>query len=301
MRIRFLSFMGIRGLDGLQRDLPRATDLDLIVVHGGFARGKTTFLDTIAAAKEAVADYGSPDARWDALVGSSTGSAKVRIDWEPSDDERSRAGSGETLLSGESILGKAHLPSEHPRLLQALLSQRGDAERGSVHYLHDTRDLAGPVSFGAGEASAAERLTTRNTKFSDFYDVLDQPQFSAVRTLGARRFAELFPHLEVTGLRRTGISFVPALRHRETGVERTYNTLSSSERHAFITAFYTAKAPIIDSVLMVDAPELGFGDEGAVELVRALLRWTTRTQIVVATASTAVRSMPEAAHVVELG
>jgi hypothetical protein len=300
MRIRYFSFLGIRGLDGQQKDLPRSTDLDLIVVHGGFARGKTTFLDTIAAAKESIADYGSPDARWDTLVGP-TGSAKVRIDWEPSDDERSRAGSGETLIGSEAILGKALVPPEHPKLLMALLSQRGDAERGSVHYLHDTRDLVGPVSFGAAETSASERLTTRNTKFSDFYDVLDQSQFSAVRLLAAQRFSELFPDLEVTGLRRSGISFTPALRNRRTGDERTYNTLSSSERHAFIMSLYTAKSPIVDSVLMVDAPELGFGDDGAVELVRALLRWTTRTQVIVATASAAVRSMTEAAHVVELG
>lgn len=301
MRIRYFSFMGIRGLDGQQKDLPRASDLDLIVVHGGFARGKTTFLDTIAAAKESIADYGSPDARWDTLVGSSTGSAKVRIDWEPSDDERTRAGSGETLISSESILGKVLVPPDHPKLLMALLSQRGDAERGSVHYLHDTRDLVGPVSFGAAETSAAERLTTRNTKFSDFYDVLDQPQFGAVRTLAAERFSELFPELEIAGLRRSGISFTPLLRHRRTGNERTFNTLSSSERSAFIMALYTAKAPIVDSILMVDAPELGFGDDGAVELVRALLRWTTRTQIIVGTASSAVRAMTETAHVVELG
>jgi hypothetical protein len=300
MRIRFFSFMGIRGLDGLQKDLPRQRDVDLIVIHGAFGRGKTTFLDTLAAAKEKVADYGSPDARWDALVGSTSGSAKVRIDWELSDAERSRAGSAETLITSESILGEAPFPSEHSKLLQGLLSQRGDAERGSIHYLHDTRDLSGPVSYGASEASVTERLTTRNAKFSELFDVLDQPQFSAVRALGAQRFSELFPQLEILGLRRKGISFVPALRHRETGVERMYSTLTSSERQAFLIALYTAKSPITDSVLMIDAPEQGFGDEGAVELVRALLRWTTSTQVIVATASTPVRSMNEVTHVVEL-
>ncbi len=299
MRIRYFSFMGIRGLDGLAQDLPHK-DLDLVVVHGAFAKGKTTFLDTLAAAKESVGEYGSPDARWDSLVGSSTGAAKVRIDWELSDAERTRAGTGDALLSSEAILGKALVPPEHPKLLPPLLSHRGSADQGSIHYLHDTRDLAGPLSFGAAEAASAERLTTRNTKFSDLYDVLDQPQLSSVRALGAQRFSELFPKLEVAGLRRTGISFVPALRHRENGTERTYHTLSSSERHAFLTAFYTAKAPISDSVLLIDAPELGFGDEGAVELVRALLRWTTKTQLIVATASASVRSMPEVAHVVEL-
>src|SRR5688500_121571 len=102
MRIRAFSFMGIRGLDGLKQDLPRATDADLVVVHGGYARGKSTFLDTIAAAKEKIGAYGTPDGRWDFLVGSPTGAAKVRLDWEVSDNERSRAGLPEAFLSSES-------------------------------------------------------------------------------------------------------------------------------------------------------------------------------------------------------
>lgn len=291
--------MGVRGLDGLSKDFP-SKEPDLVVVHGAFDKGKTTFLDTIAAAKEKVAEYGSPDLRWDSLVGSSSGSAKVRIDWELSEAERSRAGAEETLLSSESILGTALMPPEHPKLLQALLAERGDADRGSVHYLQDTRELAGPLSYGASEASASERLTTRNTKFADLYDMLDQPQYAAARELANKRFAELFPQLEILGLKRSGISFVPALRNRETGAERTYHTLSASERQGFLYALYLSKSPIVDSVVMLDAPEAGFGDEGAVAVVRALLRWTARTQIIVATASAAVRAMPEVGHVVEL-
>jgi hypothetical protein len=299
MRIRYFSMLGIRGLDGLQKDLPHR-DIDLVVVHGAFARGKTAFLDTLAAAKEAVADYGTADSRWDALVGSNTGSAKVRLDWEPSAAEATRAGAQEGLLSAESILGKVTVPPEHPKLLQALLAQRGDAERGSVHYMHDTRELSGPLSYGASEAAVTERLTTRNTKFAELYDMLDQPQYAAARALAATRFAELFPDLEVVGLKRTGVSFVPGLRHKSTGAERTYYTLSSSERQAFLLAYYTAKSPIVDSVILFDVPELGFGDDGAVQIVRAMLRWTTKTQLIVATASNAVRAMPEVAHVVDL-
>jgi hypothetical protein len=299
MRIRFFSFMGVRGLDGLQKELPHK-DLDLVVVHGGFARGKTAFLDTIAAAKEAVGEYGHPDQRWSALVGSRTGSAKVRIDWEPSEAERTRAGSNETLLSGEAILGQAHMAPEHPKLLQALLSQKSDAERGSVHYLQDNRELAGPLTYGAAETAFSERLTTRNAKYSEIYDMLDQPQYAAARTLANKRLAELFPDLEIVGLKRSGITFVPALRNRDSGAERTWHTLSSSERQAFLISMYVSKAPIVDSVLLFDAPELGFGDEGAVEIVRALLRWTTKTQLIVATASNAVRAMSEAAHHIDL-
>ena len=54
MRIRHLSFLGVRGLDGLRQDLPRTSDTDLIVVHGGYSSGKTSFLDAIAAAKAGI-------------------------------------------------------------------------------------------------------------------------------------------------------------------------------------------------------------------------------------------------------
>jgi ABC-type uncharacterized transport system ATPase subunit len=300
MRIRHFSFLGIRGLDGLDKDLPRTNDTDLVVVHGKYARGKTTFLDTLAAAKERIGEYGSPDGRWDSLVGSNTGSAKVKIDWELSDDERKRSGIADGLLSGESILGRTPVAGDPSKALRGLLTQRSDAERGSIHYLHDSRDLTGPVNYGAQAAAFAERMTTRNSKFAEIYDLLDQPEMRAAKEDGAKRFAELFPKLEVVGLRRTGISFVPMIRHRDSNAERSYHQLSSSEKQAFLIALYTAKAPIVDSVLMIDAPEIGFGDEAAVDLVQALLRWTQRTQLIVATASTAVRSMPETAHVVEL-
>lgn len=300
MRIRHFTFLGIRALDGLKKDLPRTSDTDLIVVHGRYGHGKTTFLDTIAAAKERIGNYGTPDARWDTLVGSSIGAAKVQIDWELSEDERRRGGVAEGLVPSEVILGTQGAPPDPSKLLAAILSRPSDATHGSVHYFHDTRELTGPVNFGAAETSFAERLTSRNSKFSDLYDVLDQPSLRPAKEEGGKRLAELFPGLEVAGLRRTGISFVPMFVDKATGRERNYHQLSSSEQQAFLAAFYTAKGPIVDSILMVDAPERGFGDEGAVDLVRALLRWTSKTQLIVATASSAVRAMSETAHVVEL-
>ena len=299
MRVRHFSFHGVRALDGLKRDLPRK-EPDLVVVHGRYTKGKTTFLDTLAAAKERVGPYGSGDGRWEMLPSSSIGAAKVKLDWELSERERARAGLRDDLLSGEPILGRGLAPADPPKVLRALLSQRPDAERGSIHYLHDTRDLSGPASYDATATAFGDRLTTRNGKFADLYDLLDKADQRTARELGAARFSELFPALEIVGLRRTGISFVPVLRDRESGAERTYHQLSLAERHGFLVALYTAKAPIVDSVFLLDAPELGFGDEGAVDIVRALLRWTQHTQVIVATASEAVKKMPEVAHLVEL-
>ncbi len=297
MRIRGFHFMGVRGLDGLKKDLP-VSEPDLVVVYGKQATGKTTFLDTIAAAKEAVAEYGSPDYRWDSLPGSH-GVAKVSINWEASPNEQTRFALADNLLQSESVLGRGGDKPEYPVSLVGILSEPGEAERGSIHYLHDSRQLEGPISFGADDAALRSRLTTRNSKFADLYDVLDQPEKAQAKQLASDRFGELFPEYEIAGLRRYGTSFHMTVIHKPTAIQRSFETLSTSQQQAYIVALYTAKRPIVDSIILLDAPELGFGD-GATDLVRALLRWTTKTQLIVATGSAAVRAMPEVSHVVEL-
>jgi hypothetical protein len=196
------------------------------------------------------------------------------------------------------LLGRAVAAAKNPIALQGILTEPGSATRGSVHYLHDSRGLEGPVSFGAEEAAVRMRLTTRNSKFAEAYDVLDQPERAADKELASRRFAELCPRLAIEGLRRFGTTFTSQVRDRATGAVRPVASLSASEQQAFLLALYTAR-PIVNSVVLVDAPETGFGD-GAVEYVRALLRWTTNSQIIVATSAAVVRSMPEVSHVLEL-
>lgn len=295
MRIRHFHFQGIRGLDGLKQDWPRA-DLDLVVVYGRPASGKSAFLDTLAAAKEGIGAYGPAESRWDRLVGS-LGAAKVRLDWEVSPTEQARMALSDSLLSSEVVLGRGR--TEPPVALVGLLTEPGTPDRGSIHYMHDLRELDGPLSFGADDASVRGRLTTRNSKFADLYDLLDQPEKRASLELASSRFGELFPRLEIAGLRRMGTAFYIMVRDKETGEQRAYETLSQSERQGLIAALYASRMPIVDSVVLLDAPEIGFGD-GAVELIRAWLRWTTKTQLIVATGLTSVRSMPEVAHVLEL-
>ncbi len=299
MRVRHFKLFGIRRLDGLSADLPRTQDTDLVVLHGGRGSGKTTLLDTLAACTERVTGSGAWDSRWDSLAAS--GPAKVALDWEAAEEERARFALTDPLLSTEIILGAARSATDSPVALRGILGEVGTPTRGSLHYLHDGRALEGPVPYGADEAAFRQRLLNRNTKFGNLYDMLDQSEMASARTLATARLAELCPHLSIDGLRRFGTSFAPMIRDASAGGEaRTADKLSASERQAFLLALYTSRVPIVDSVILLDAPELGFGDAGAVDFVRALLRWTTRTQLIVATASDAVRAMPETAHTVEL-
>ena len=268
-------------------------------MHGGPGKAKTTFLDTLAACTERVTSSGAWDTRWDGLAAS--GAAKVTLDWEAADEERLRMALPDPLLSTEVILGSARSATDSPIALRGILGEQGTSTRGALHYLHDGRALEGPIAYGADEAAFRQRLLNRNTKFGNLYDLLDQSEKASARTLAAARLAELCPHLTIEGLRRFGTSFAPMIRDASAaGETRTADKLSASERQAFLLALYTSRIPIVDSVILLDAPEIGFGDVGAVDLVRALLRWTTRTQLIVATASEAVRGMPESAHTIEL-
>mgnify|MGYP001551222975 CR=1 FL=1 len=190
MRIRHLHFVGIRSIDGLRADLPRKQDTDLIVVHGGPAAGKTTFLDTVAAAKERMSEAGAFDARWDALAAPGASTAKVTIDWELSPDEQSRMAVSDPRVSGEVILGgSGRGPVDYPLALRGILSDPGDAVRGSVHYLHDGRALEGPLPFGADDTAFRQRMMIRNAKFGNLYDVLDQGALASARSvLAALKF-----------------------------------------------------------------------------------------------------------------
>jgi len=298
MRLRHFKFGGVRRLDGLSADLPRTQDTDLVVAHGSRGKGKTTFLDTLAACTERVTGSGAWDTRWDSLA--PNGAAKISLDWEAAEEERARMALTDPLLSTEVILGAARSATDSPIALRGILGEQPTSTRGALHYLHDGRALEGPIAYGADEAAFRQRLLNRNTKFGNLYDMLDQSEMASARTLAAARLSELCPHLAIDGLRRFGTSFAPMIRDASESEARTADKLSASERQSFLLALYTSRVPIVDSVILLDAPEIGFGDAGAVDLVRALLRWTTRTQLIVATASDAVRSMPESTTTIEL-
>ncbi len=299
MRLRHFKFLGIRKLDGLSADLPSGHYTDLVVVHGGPSTGKTSFLDTLASCTERIAGSNAWDSRWDSLA--MTGAAKVALDWEASEDERARMALADPLLSTEVILGGSRSANDAPIALRGILAEQPTSARGSVHYLHDGRALEGPTAYGADEAAFRQRMLNRNTKFGNLYDLLDQAEMASARALATTRLAEVFPDLTIDGLRRFGTGFTPMIKDAAAeGAARPADKLSTSERQAFLLALYTSRVPIVDSVILLDAPEIGFGDAGAVDLVRALLRWTMRTQLIVATTSDAVRDMPETSHTVEL-
>lgn len=299
MRLRHFSFHGIRKLDGFSAELPPGNYTDLVVLHGGRGSGKTSFLDTLAACTERIAGSNGWDSRWDGLA--MTGTAKVALDWEASEEERARMALGDPLLSTEVILGGARSAQDTPVALRGILGEQPSPARGSVHYLHDGRALEGPTAYGADETAFRQRLLNRNTKFGNLYDLLDQSEMASARALATARLLELCPNLTIDGLRRYGTGFTPMIKDAAAeGASRPADKVSASERQSFLLALYTSRVPIVESVILVDAPEIGFGDAGAVDLVRALLRWTTRTQLIVATASDAVRDMPETAHAVEL-
>lgn len=301
MRIRAIELQGVRGLPSRTWDFPRTSDADVIVVTGPRASGKTSFLDAIVAAKEKVAPYGAGDSRWARLVPEGQRAAKVTLSWETDATERERVHLEDELFSTEAILGEAlGLPPRPSRAVTALLGTLSDEPHGRVTYFHDSRQLPTPVSFESDATGKTHRLTSRNLKFVDVYPVLARPELASARARASAHLASLCPDLEVKGLNLQGGSYEPMLGSRSSGALRPYSSLCASERQAALFALHVARVELARSVVIVDSPELGFGDDGAVDVMRAMLSWGHDNQLIFATASRALAAAVPPARVVEL-
>ena len=301
MRIRAIELQGVRGLPSRTWDFPRTSDADVIVVTGPCASGKTTFLDALVAAKEKVAPYGAGDSRWARLIPEGKRAAKVVLSWETDATERERLHLEEELVSTEAIIGDALAPpARYPKAITSLLGTLSDEPYGRVFYLHDTRQLPTPVSFGADESGRTHRLTSRNQKFVDVYPLLTLPELAQARARASQYLGSLFPDLEVKGVVLQSGTYEPMLASRGSGALRPFSTLSASERQATLIALHLARVEPARSVILVDTPELAFGEEGAVRLLRAMLSWGHDNQLILATASKSLASAVPASRLVEL-
>lgn len=302
MRLRGADLQGIRGLPSRAWDFPApGSDVDVIAVTGPRGSGKTTFLEAILAAKERVAAYGVADPRWSRLIPDGARSAKVTLTWELSAAEMDRLRVDRPQMDIESILGEplAGIP-RLPPAAQTLLGTLADPPIGRVIYFHDSRQLTPPASIEPERAARPFALTSRNNKFGGVYSVLTDRSRSAQRDQATALLKTLCPELSFVGVTSTS-GVVEPLLARAGSSEIPYAHLSLSEQQAALFALTFASVGLQDSVIIVDTPELAFGEVGAVELVRALLQWGTSNQLVLATTSRELLAAVPRGRVVELG
>lgn len=301
--------------------------LDLVLVTGPAASGKSSLLNAIAAMKESVGPYGAP-VNPAKLARSGVEGGVIQAIWKLSADEMRRAQLAEaTWVTSLPIGPKAPAPSHEPKLA-ALFSQcfhapthgkfelfpanrrllRGGAPRGVVPPLSEkaearyrlTRDpdkyaCLKPwlIELGVADSMRAiERVSGRGVLLSR--DVPDS--LASVKSA----IAELSPHLRLTGVEpRDGQP--TALFRRASGDEVELDDLSDSEQQAVLFAAVFHRIALHRSVVLIDTPELFFHPEEHARVMDALTRLGEQNQIIAATTSAELVERAAPQQVIRLG
>jgi hypothetical protein len=292
--------------------------LDVAVVTGPPSSGKTRLLETIIAAKEAVASYGGLLAP--VRVAPGTSSAKIEAEWALSPAEARRIGETRRSIKSEVLVGAFALSgAERDAGLTAILGGYAhDPEVGKFEYFHAGRALpTGPASLGGASASESSERRIRFSKSSDKYrsirqvlldnavgERLDARPRDPARPAFTERFAKAFGSLcetrKFAGVDRGGDGF--RIRFEApSGDVVDLDELSDSERQAVIFAATFTHLALHHSIVLVDMPELFLPPSAVVRFATALTGLGQDNQLIFATGSPELVAAVEPYQVVRLG
>lgn len=313
MKLLRLVLQNVRGVpDGAYSFAHPASGepLDLVLVTGPGASGKSSLLDAIAAVKESVGPYGSPVSAA-ALVRSGAVEGRIEATWKLTADERRRAQLTEAVWTTSLPVGpRAPAPSPEPKLA-ALFAQCFHAPtHGKFELFPSNRQLGrgaprGVVPPLSEKAEARYRLGRDPEKYAclrpwlielgvaDSLAAVDRATAGGVLLRRdvpdslapvKRAVAELTPHLRLIGVEvREGRRDV--LFRRASGEEVKLEDLSDSEQQAVLFAAVFHRIGLSRSVVLIDTPELFFHPEEHARVLHGIARLGEDNQIIAATAS----------------
>lgn len=287
MRIARMAVHGVAGLPDGWMDLTQAkpSPARLVAIAGPPSSGKTRWLETLVAAKEATAPYG-PTPPSDAWIARGRSSAKVTVEWWLAPDEAAHAGVETPFQTAEILFAKAALPraSADPGL-KAVLSRYDHApEISKVDYF--PADRAIPSFCSAAGSIAAQQRLLRLSSTNEKYGALGRYAAELARTAadGWHRLADLFERL-TRGRRllaveegRSGIAFESS-RGEVVGLHQ----LGHADRMAFLFSATVSLVGLDRSVVLVDTPELHLQPEACSRMLDELLAACPESQWIVAT------------------
>jgi hypothetical protein len=311
MKIRQVKTSGFRGLPDATFDLTSPTTgapLDVVVVTGRAASGKTSFLEAIIAAKEDVAPYGFARSGRGYIRGDAEG-AKVTVSWLLDDDERRASGLDRAVVDSESIFARRLQPPDEahePGLATLLERYSHDPAIGKFEYFPANRTLSGLPTSASGLRAGDQklrRLEADPQKYAGLPRFLEEVGLGLRGPAEAERFQQIFGSLcrtkRFSGVRRDGeravAEFVGA------GGAVPLDALSHSEQQAVIFAGTARLIGLGRSIVLVDMPELYLASEDVVPFFQGLSALGEGNQIIVATGSREIAASVPAASVIRLG
>jgi hypothetical protein len=301
MRLCKAVFHGVRGLPDLTWDLTRAgAPVEIALVTGGPASGKTRVLEAIIAAKEVIAAYGPPrdGQEW---LRPGDAAARIELDWALDAEERRRAGGAPTAAHTEALFRPRACAAEVDDAIMAVLeTYEHDPAHGKLDYYPANRVLPppGPMHGLHAIEQRLYRLGRDPRKYSFvarfLYDLAREPARRA-------RFAEALA------------AFCPTLRFVEPDDEAPLRCLSGRGRGPLLPSelssveadalIFVVTASLIRhdrSILIVDRPEISADERHIAAWLGALRRLSPGAQIILATASPALLAAAEAGSMLDL-
>ncbi len=325
MKLLTLTCAGVRGLpDGSYSftEVRTGAPLAVAIVTGGPASGKTSLLELIAAAKEAVGSYGSPPNGM-RLVRAGAGAGHIQATWLLSEVEQRQAGLDDPrqAIAWELVGGSLRAEADSRlRRLFARYSRR--PEYGKLEYFPANRRLlpglrsaaAMPVS---GEGEVKVRATKDADKYTGLLDVLrdlareDAAAGSGVIAeegvvLRSRLPRRIQPYQDAVAvvlpdLRLERVDARGALRFaRREGPCVGPDDLSESEQQGVLFALAFRYFGLAGSLVLIDEPELHVHAADRVRFLQALVELGRDNQIIVATGSTEIANVAAPGQVIDL-
>lgn len=312
LRLILQNFRGVPDGEYSFTDPRTGAPLEAVLVTGGPASGKTSFLEAIAVLKETVGGYGAPpDAR--RLVRHGRSAGRIEGSWLLTPDEQLRSGLGESTWPSEMGLGDRAGHVERDDKLARLLAQYfREPTHGKVEYVPSRRHVAMPgraaVPPLSEQAEGRQRATRDPGKYAPLLAWLVDAARGDLAELGqiieqrgvARRgslpdmlapvkkaIATLAPHLRLVGLDAadspSGLAFA-----RSTGERLGFDELSDSEHQAVLFAALFARIGLGHSIVLVDTPELCIHPAAQARFFQSILALGEDNQVFAATSSAAL-------------
>lgn len=304
MKIVRATFLGIRGVADGTYDLTHpvtGAPNSLVLVTGAEASGKTSFLEAILAAKEAIGAYGpmSPGATWIASGGII---AKIMLSFALDEEERQYVGTAESIIDGEATFLPERVRRDADEGLVALLARYEHVpSSGKVEYFPSSRRISplGPFHGISAVEQRMHRASKEITKYGFIVRFLRDltPQSPAQKAF-AQHLERLSPTCRYVSCEPS--SGLPRCFSTRTSASATMSELSETEQHSVIFAATAVATGLSKSLILVDRPEASTSPGRAAAFVEALTMLGDDNQIIMASASHEILAVVPKTNVIRL-
>jgi hypothetical protein len=297
-------FLAIRGVPDVTWNLARTaagTAVEVGVVTGGPASGKTRLLEAILAAKEIIAPYSLPvDGRLWLRPGESA--AKIELTFTLDLEEQRRAGGAPAMVHAEALFTPSGCHADVDDAFASILDRyEHGPDLGKVDYYAANRGIAptGPMHGTSAIEQRTYRLGRDARKYSFIPRLLRELDADPERRAWfSKTLTALCPWLTYAP---SSVGDGQRCFSGRSGAPASATELSTTESEAVLFAGTAAMVHLDRSIVLIDRPEQSAGERSIAAWVAAARQLGDDMQLILATSSPALLASVDPAAVLDLG